>query len=85
MSGEPETETNAMTYDDLLALARRFEGNTLKTGDGKAVHRRRIPRLSFLLARVERTRSVWTTLSAGPVMRLRGGSPLDAPTTLATT
>lgn len=29
-------------------------------------------------------RRVWTTLSAGPVVRLRCGGPLDAPTTLAT-
>jgi hypothetical protein len=62
MSDEPATETNAMTYDELLALARRFEGNTLRgqhaqDRDGKAVHRRRIPRLSVLHARVERTRT----------------------------
>jgi len=35
MSDEPATKTNAMTYDELLALARRFEGNTLKTVTGK--------------------------------------------------
>jgi len=57
MSDEPATETNAMTYDELLALARRFEGNTLKTVTRKAVHRRRIPRLSVLHARVERPRT----------------------------
>jgi hypothetical protein len=35
MSDEPATETNAMTYDELLALARRFEGETLETVTGK--------------------------------------------------
>jgi len=29
------TSTGAMTYDDLLALARRFEGKTLETVSGK--------------------------------------------------
>ena len=59
----------AMTIDELVHLARRFEGKTLETPHRQAVHDRHLPRLSVLHACVDRAWSKRRPEGRGAICR----------------